>query len=41
LVYSEPATGTKYFYRVTAENISDNIGTGGKAASSDSAPWNK
>jgi|GEM_PF-492035 len=39
--YSEPATGTKYFYRVTAENISDNIGTGGKAASSDSAPWNK
>jgi len=23
--YSEPASGTKYFYRVTAENISDKI----------------
>jgi len=36
--YSEPATGTKYFYRVTAEDITDNVGSGGKTTSSGSAP---
>ncbi|MDP8202392.1 MAG: hypothetical protein P9M11_09690, partial [Candidatus Tenebribacter burtonii] len=39
--YSEPASGTKYFYRVTAGNISDNVGKTGKNSYSDSAPWSK
>jgi len=39
--YSEPATGTKYFYRVTAENITDNVGTTSKNNYSEAAPWGK
>ncbi len=33
-------TGNK-FYRVTAENITDNIGSREKTTSSDTAPWSK
>ena len=39
--YSEPATGINYFYRVTAENISDNPGSRGNTVSSDLTPWKK
>ena len=39
--YSEPATGIKYFYRVTADNSPVSTDNRGKTVSSDSAPWVK
>ncbi len=39
--YSEPATGTQYFYRVTAENITENVGSTGKSNHLETAPWSK
>jgi len=39
--YSEPASGTKYFYFVTAVNGSDNVGSMGKSSPSETAPWSK
>ena len=39
--YSEPTNSTNYFYRVTAENISEARVLGETARSSDSAPWKK
>lgn len=39
--YSETVTGTKYFYQVTAENISDNGSTRRKTGGLGSEVWNK